>query len=96
MIAADTLTNSLLLYSDAYLTDFHNNLPVNSLKVIGWVPCGVEKHNHIGSYKVKAKATCPEIIKRRKSIQYLFFIIFNLSCLAVATGSNGYGCPCNA
>lgn len=73
-MVADTLTNTLLIKYDARLANFHNNLPINSLKVISWVPCGVKKHDHVGSYKVQAEATCPDVRKRRKSVNSIFRI----------------------
>lgn len=62
----DTLFDFNLLH---ILNDFHNKLPVNSLKVIGWVPRGVKQHNHIGSDKVKTKTTSPDRTKRRLSVE---------------------------
>lgn len=44
-----------------------HNLPVNSLEVIGWVPCGVKEHNHIGAHEIKAKTTRPEGTKSQLS-----------------------------
>lgn len=65
------LTKTLSFYFNLLhiLNDFHNKLPVNSLKVIGWVPRGVKKHNHIGSDKVKTKTTSPDRTKRMLSVQ---------------------------
>lgn len=68
-----------ILFSLWVYRDLTHNLPVNSLKVIGWIPRGVEQNNHIGSYKVQTKTTCPDKTKRKLSGVTWFWIYWNKS-----------------
>lgn len=39
------------------------NIPVNSLKIICWVPRWIKQYNNIGTNKIKPQSTSPSNIK---------------------------------
>lgn len=44
---------------------YFQNVPVNRLKIICWIPCRVKQYNNIGTNKIKTQSTSPENIKMK-------------------------------
>lgn len=42
------------------------NIPVNSLKIICWVPCRIKQYYNIRTHKIKTQSTSPKTIKQKK------------------------------
>lgn len=45
---------------------YFESIPVNSLKIIRWVPCRIKQYNNIGTNKIKTQSTSPKNIKMKK------------------------------
>lgn len=44
---------------------YFESVPVNSLKIICWIPCRIKQYNNIGTNKIKTQSTSPKNIKMR-------------------------------
>lgn len=42
------------------------SVPVNSLKIICWVPCRIKQYNNIGTNKIKTQSTSPKNEKQEQ------------------------------